>query len=494
MKISNLKIDVKNEHLSDESSASITQGSSLFFYGNGDINWYATDFLMSDAIPNSSKKTAKGLIRYFLEYLECYENWKCGDIQGRPTPIGLTTDALLYDYVEYIEDDIGLNRNAIANRVRIALRFLEFVQKNYCLDYQLISIANAGTERLEKGLVNAEYNVTPYRNKKYIHHDCIPHSESYGSRAPITEAAIESLYDDLDTLANEGQLYCSEFFSTLINLLETTGIRVSEATNIDTHTIELLREQVKSSLNGKSIEPDDLIRLNMLTANTNSLKAAEAIYRKSVMSSESEQLVWIKIKTTKGKNKNTFRIIPISFITAQNLIRFYDDYILNETDRVNTGLNKVNRANFGKLFVHPNSHLPMTGSMISSLFYEVFSRRFKSKHKRTPHLFRHRYITLLTLQQLKSLKSNIGGTQLANLILKRIQGLTGHASIETMLHYVELAEADLYESTTSPADEVFDSITRQYLVDKFGEKHVSEMESELKMKKARQALVNDISL
>ncbi|MBF4295801.1 hypothetical protein EAY24_21230, partial [Vibrio anguillarum] len=102
---------------------------------------------------------------------------------------------------------------------------------------------------------------------------------------------------------------------------------------------------------------------------------------------------------------------------------------------------------------------------------------FKSKHKRSPHLFRHRFITLLVLQQLKALKTNIGGTQLAKLILNRIKGLTGHASIKAMLHYVELAEADLYEDEDE--SEVFDSITRDHLVAELGAEHVAEIEAGL---------------
>lgn len=491
MKVNSLKIDVKDCLPSDENDSSASRESSLFLYGDGEVNWFATDFLMSNTIPNRSKKTAKGMIRYFLEYLECYENWKYGNIHGSPVPIGVITDSHLYDYVQYIEDDIGLNRNAIANRVRMALRFLGYVQKNYHLSYTLIAIANTDGEYFTKGLVNAETKISSYGNKRYLHHDCIPHGESYGSRSPITEAAIESLYDDLDILEAEGDLYHFEFFSTLIGLLEATGIRVSEAANIDTHTIEILRAQVNASLSGKVIELDDIVNLNKLTINTKSLQAAQAIYRKSALGSANDQLIWIKIKTTKGKNKDTFRIIPISFTTAQYLIRFYDDYIVNELDRINKGLAKVNRAKFRKLFVHPSSHLPMSGAMISSLFYDVFSRKFKSKHKRSPHLFRHRFITLLVLQQLKALRANIGGTQLANLILKRIKGLTGHASIETMLHYVELAEAELYEAEKPSQSEVFDSVTRDHLVAELGAEHVADLEAGLRLKKAKQALIDN---
>lgn len=487
MAVDNFKIDIKPFTTTNEADSGSDEESCLFLYGNGDVNWFATDFLMSNKIPRASKKGAKGLIRYFLEYLECYENWRYGDIQGKPISIGTVTDAHFYDFVRYIEDDIGLNRNAIAKRASMALRFLEFIQNNYHLGYSLIAVAKTDGPPASKGLVNAERKINPLSKKSFLHHDCIPHGEDYGSRSPITEAAIESLYDDLDKLEDEGEEFLFEFFSTLIGLLEATGIRVSEAANIDAHTVEILRAQVNAYLSNKAIELYDIARLNKLTVNPKSLKAAEAIYRKSAIGGGNNQLVWIKIKTTKGNNKNTFRIVPISFTAAQYLVRFYDDYIINEQDRGNKGLAKVNRAKYGKLFVHHRSHLPMTGVMISSLFYEVFSRKYKSKHKRNPHLFRHRFITLLTLQQLKSLKSNTGGTQLARLILKRIQGLTGHSSVDTMLHYVELAEAEL--EADKPCERgVFDSTTREHLISQLGEERVAELEEGVLLKKAKNAL------
>ncbi|MDD1782963.1 site-specific integrase [Enterovibrio sp. ZSDZ35] len=488
MTMVSLKIDIKPLPSASESDIHNDEESCLFLYGNGDVNWFATDFLMSNKIPKASKKGAKGFIRYFLEYLECYENWKHGDMQGKPVSVGTVTDAHFYDFVRYIEDDIGLNRNAIGKRVRMALRFLEFIQNDYHLGYTLIAIANLDGHFSSKGLVNAQRKTTSYSKKSFLHHDCIPHGEDYGSRFPITEAAIESLYDDLDALEDEGEEFLFEFFSTLIGLLEATGIRVSEAANIDAHTVEVLRAQLNASLASKAVDLDDIVRLNKLTVDTKSLKAAEAIYRKSALGGGNAQFVWIKIKTTKGKNKDTFRIVPISFTAAQYLVRFYDDYILNELDRANEGLAKVNRAKFGKLFVHHRSHLPMTGAMISSLFYEIFNRKYKSKHKRNPHLFRHRFITLLTLQQLKALKSNMGGTQLACLILKRIQGLTGHATINTMLHYVELAEAELYEADKPATEGGFDSVAREHLVSQLGEDYVAELEEGLKLKQAKSAL------
>ncbi|EJE4172951.1 hypothetical protein CGH81_15540 [Vibrio parahaemolyticus] len=490
MAIDKLKIDVKSVIKGDDSEELLD--SCLYLYGNGDVNWFATDYLMSNCVPKGSKKNTKGFIRYFLEYLENYEFWKYGDIQGKPVPLGLVSDSHLLEYVNYIEDDIGLNRNAIANRVRTALFFLKFIQENYALDYTLLAIANLDGEFFDKGLVNAEWRINPYRNSKYLYHESIPHEENYGSRFPITEAAIESLYDDLDLLEESGQTYTYELFSTLIGLLENTGARVSEIANIDEHAIELLRLQVKAILAQKDVKLEDVISLNRLTIDVKSLKAAEAIYRKSSVSRDTGRVVWIKIKTTKGKNKNKLRIVPISFTVAQDVIKFYDEYIVSEKDRINKGLAPLNRAQFKKLFVHPSSHLPMTGSMISSLFYEIFTRKYKSKHKRNPHLFRHRFITLLTMQQLKALNASVGGTQLANLILKRIQGLTGHASVSTMLHYVELAEAELNPDIDDSSKVPFDDETREHLIAELGEDTVAALEAGIKLKKAQKAIVDSL--
>lgn len=488
MATGSLKIDVK-EAITDEGTGKQVD-LCLFLYGNGDVNWFASDYLMSKSIPTGSKKNKKGYIRYFLEFLENHEYWKYGDIHSNPIPLGLVTDSHLFEYVNYIEDDIGLNRNAIAKRIRVALDFLNFIQENYGLDYTLMAIANLDGRFFDKGLVNAEWRRSSHNNSKYLHHDSIPQEENYGSRFPITEEAIESLYDDLDLLEESGDTYSYELFSALITLLEGTGSRVSEIANIDGSTIELLRLQVAAIVAQKNIEHQDIINLNKLTINPSSMKAVEAIYRKSKVSQVKGEVVWIKIKTTKGKNKNKFRIVPLSFTAAQGVIKFYDEYIIREKDRVNKGLALLNRAEFNKLFVHPSSHLPMTGAMISSLFYEIFSRKYKSKYKRNPHLFRHRFITLLTLQQLKALNSSVGGTQLANLILKRIQGLTGHASISTMLHYVELAEAELHDADIS--NEPFDDMTREHLVLSLGEDKVLALEAEIKLKKTKDTIASNL--
>jgi len=477
MPFEDLKIDVKSVFTPEGSESA--KDSCVFLYGNNDINWFATDYLMSDSVPEGSKNVTKGMIRYFLEYLNNYENWQHGTALVKPVPMGEVTDKHLFNFVGYIEDDIGLNRNGIVRRVKSALSLLEFIQNTYNLDYKLISISS-NNEYIEKGLTNAKWLINQFTGKRYLHHECLPDIEDYPSRNPITEEAIESLYDDLDKLAESGQELKHEMLTALIGLLEKTGIRVSEAANIDEHTIELLRLQLTSWLNGTPIDLTELAKAAKLTIDKKSLKAAEAIYRRSKISKGSHDLVWIPIKTTKGKKKNKIRLIPIPVASAQYLVRFYDDYIVNELDRVRAGEHKINRKKHKKLFIQPETHAPMTGVMLSSLFYDVFSRQYKSaKHKRSPHLFRHRFITCLVLQQLKSLNSKFGGQQLASLILKRIQGLTGHASIATMLHYVELAEAEIQDPDEKSEDIAFDDETREVLIEKYGEDEVAIIEYEI---------------
>ncbi|MEZ8535022.1 hypothetical protein AB9R81_18130 [Vibrio cyclitrophicus] len=483
----NLKIDVQKEFTNDGSDK--LKKSTLFLHRNGGVNWFATDYLMSNYVTNGSKNSTKGMIRYFLEFLEDYDVWKNGNAVGKPVPLGLVSDEHLFDYISYIEDDIGLNRNGIANRVRAALYFLNYIQDNYNLDYKLISTSNMDGTHIDKGLVNAKWLKNTYRNKKYIHHDSIPKTEDYGSRFPITNEAIESLWDDLERLEDSGEVYTYELLSTLITLLENTGVRVSEAAEIGEDTVELLRLQVNALLKNKKIELQDIVNINKLSISTKSLQATEAIYRKSSLSNAGKNIAWIKIKTTKGSNKGNYRIVPISFTAAQNIIKFYDNYIINELDRISNKLMPINRARDNKLFIHPKSHLPMSGQMISKLFYDVFSRKYKSNHRRTPHLFRHRFITKLVIQQLENLTITIGGTQLANLILKRIQGLTGHASITTMLHYVELAEAELYGNDNDLP--TFDEEERAVLINELGEDKVSELEEKIALAKVKQSITQN---
>jgi hypothetical protein len=80
---------------------------------------------------------------------------------------------------------------------------------------------------------------------------------------------------------------------------------------------------------------------------------------------------------------------------------------------------------------------------------------------------------------------HLGGQHLAGLILKRIQGLTGHASIATMLHYVQLAEAELYDIDEDSEDSALDDEIREVLIEKYGEDEAAMIESEIIKKRKK---------
>lgn len=480
----NLKITVKGISLSGGDDVA-TIKSPLFIYSNYQVNWFATDYVLSALVPEKSKEITAGRVRYFLKFLDCYEHLY-GDNTDNIIPLGLVTDTHLRAYVKYIETDLGLNRNAIVQKVRTALNLLKFIQDNYYLDYLLISISDTDGMFYQKGLVNAEWRVSSYGGK-YLAHQCMPHSEDYPTRDPITENAIESLLDDLDNFEDENSVKNTEYkhalLTMLIDLLEKTGVRVSEAANINSHTVELLRAQELASMSGRPMNVDELIKSGKLGVTASDIQAAEAIYRNSKLTTKDTSCIWIKIKTTKGKNKNSLRLIPIPRATAKRIISFYDTYIVGERDRVSNGISRVNREQYKKLFIHVSTHQPMLGTDISKLYYEVFSRNNKNPHRRFPHLFRHRFITILVYEQLRQLNRAMGTQYLANLVLKRIQNLTGHASIETMMHYVKIAEGMLEEELRANENEVFNLETREILVRQLGENAVIKIEAKVRNSK-----------
>ncbi|MQC90867.1 hypothetical protein [Vibrio parahaemolyticus] len=55
-----LKIDVKNAIMDPKGEEDELVDAPLFLYANGDVNWFATDYLMSTDVPKASKKNSKG--------------------------------------------------------------------------------------------------------------------------------------------------------------------------------------------------------------------------------------------------------------------------------------------------------------------------------------------------------------------------------------------------------------------------------------------------
>lgn len=473
--LGSLKIDVKKVIYSRNSEDLLD--SSLFVYGNGSINWFATDFLMSSFIPEGSKNTVKGQLRYFLEYLENYSQWQGCTNDWDPVPLGEVTDDHLFDFVNYIEEDLGIGfRNRIHVRLRTALKFMNFIQQTYSLDHCLMSVSPLDGKSVEYGSINAEWRVNSH-GRKYLYHESLPNFEEYPSRNPITEEAIESIYNDLlEMYINEpSDEYKYQLLSVLTAVLEKTGVRVSEAVLINTYAIELLRTQLNAK--SQSISIEQLIKTNNLRENVEDLKAAKAIYEKSKINKDKTKVIWLAIKTTKGAKKGKIRLVPITINTAELMVKFYDDYILEEFDRADAGLTQVNRKQYNKLFIHPSSHLPMTGRMVSSMFYDVFTRKYKSKHKRTPHLFRHRFISILVAKEAKRFNQSSGNEHIAKLIMKKIQGLTGHASLDTMIHYVDLAFLEEYGEQDV---DIFEPDVRKLLLADHGEEYVAELESKIR--------------
>lgn len=204
---------------------------------------------------------------------------------------------------------------------------------------------------------------------------------------------------------------------------------------------------------------EEILSLTKSKNNPQVVKSIKSIYEKAINNAGNNSYIWLKIVTTKGKNKDKIRIIPIPESTAKYLVDFYDDYIIEEIDRKELGLPKVDRKRHNCLFVQPFTHKAMTGPMLSKLYYDTFKERI-TKYKISPHLYRHRFITKLVAYKLQTITARLGNWGLAKLILEQIKGLTGHVSVDTMLHYVELAELEITPSPTQNDESLEQDITQ----------------------------------
>lgn len=98
--------------------------TALFFYKNGEVNWFVTDYLMSLDIMQGSRSLTRGYLSHFLEFLDA-DN----DYLESATPLGLVNDKVLEQYVEYITDDIGLLNNPINKRVKKRHLFIKLYSR-----------------------------------------------------------------------------------------------------------------------------------------------------------------------------------------------------------------------------------------------------------------------------------------------------------------------------------------------------------------------------
>ena len=154
------------------------------------------------------------------------------------------------------------------------------------------------------------------------------------------------------------------------------------------------------------------------------------------------QVPRLEIITTKGKNKGRKRLIPTpeSLIhELYNFINFYRNPLIKESIRKNLIIDDHNHV-----FLTEHG-FPMTSKRIYDHFKEIRDTTTLCASEASPHLFRHRFITLQVKRRLKVLLDapQTYNTNVSEFVIKKVKLLTGHVSDSSLWGYVDDAMEEL---------------------------------------------------
>ena len=320
----------------------------LVLHSNGSVCWYVTDYCIERYLSNENKiksstlmDEARSLSR-FIQYLD-----------GLHTPILLSecTDQTFFDYVEHLLDKKN-NRNPPQNNqinklIIRAFKLLIWLQEKHFIPAGVIS-----NNEEKEAKINITYReFTQYVSGKkrtltaFDHPALLPY-QNYVPRRPISDAVIDKLYEAGYTCSDNPFIH--DRWETILEILEQTGVRVSELTTITTGFVNEAYNRLQQS-----------------------------------------KVARLKVITTKGKNDGIPREIPVSDSTIEQLFNFMQN---TRNPLVGKQIAEGSLSyDHQKIFINENGK-PMTPKGVSRLFSEI-KKKAKITEPASPHLFRHRYIT-----------------------------------------------------------------------------------------------------
>jgi len=297
------------------------------------------------------------------------------------------------DYLQNERDDtlnILRNGNTINYILVNTLNFLTYIGEKF------LGIPNYGSN-----ILNISEKDNNFKNKsdyqpKSIYHKSFVRNEPLKTRSPIALKDIESLYSNIDKLSQSK--FVRKRMSMLLKLLECTGARIGEISELKVVDIENLMNK------------DDSL---------------------------------LKIRTLKTRNGvPTFRYVPVQkndFNEVMSYIKIYRSKIIKET----IGKSEDN----GFLFVNEN-----TGNKLLAITLSNDINRLRKisgiEQQICAHMFRHRYITNLFINLIKQYDlENQDDFRNALLDINNlkvyIQQATGHKDVNSLDHYIHIAKSEL---------------------------------------------------
>lgn len=153
----------------------------------------------------------------------------------------------------------------------------------------------------------------------------------------------------------------------------------------------------------------------------------------------------LRIRTSKRRG-NPLREVPIPDSTLDMLERFID--VQRAIHMRNIKGRRPDFVDMGWLFCGYGGR-KLAPTSLTHIF-SMLRQHASIQGRATPHMLRHRYITLQIIARLNSLQHSSVGLEMLSTILSQVASLSGHSSIESLWTYVDWAfdEFDAFRSAS----------------------------------------------
>ncbi|MDD1829369.1 site-specific integrase [Photobacterium sp. ZSDE20] len=462
----------------------------VFRYANGQVCWPVTDFfadIQRGQLANSSIDQYFAPLQDIVDFMSSLQsNHPCYQFTG-------ASDEMFLGLREWLEENKGKGYKNIQinRRLKLLIDLLFYIQDEYDVE-----TPSGGHLIRAKGddISNYGVEVTKKRDSKgneYFHHTSMLNGGTYTQRSPITELAMNEAISIIDEHANidsDRAEYNSEVLRLSTDILEKTGVRVGELVFLGQPSLELIRHQLANddkTLGEIATSPDSTLKQHFTPTEIN-----ELIQVVRTFISDNDLVIWLLVITNKSTvNAGKPRLVPIEKTLAQDIVDFYDDYVLDMVDLDSIERSQYNRSKCGYLiptfdgepfFYAKDINVDATDTgadKVGKRFSTFYSNKIGqvASQKISPHLFRHKFITNLVVSMMEG--TDVQDTSAMKVILNRVARITGHSDPMSLWSYIENGRITLSNRAIKKKNDLTKQV--EALLEKYGHSSDSPLAIEL---------------
>jgi integrase len=259
----------------------------------------------------------------------------------------------------------------------------------------------------------------------------------------------EFIYDNIGAKNNKKSLtlkdseYSVEISGWLHKSLESPGAR-KKRSPIGKENIDKLYEAIVEKSSSKFLQQRRIIMLRLLEA-TGARAGEIALIKVNDVLDAFNNECFMKMKTLKRKNPNTFRYVQVD-LSDLNLIKNYINLYRKKIIKNTIGL----AQDHGYLFINEHNGEKSFETVISN-DVAVLKKISGIEEQACAHMFRHRFITKQFVNLIKQYKyENEDQFRKAlldtNTLKQKIQQMTGHQNLNSLDVYIDLAFNEVFNT------------------------------------------------